>query len=247
VFEDALRRAVAEFVGAFALIFIGAGSIVTANSIHDPSLIGVAVAHGVTIAVMVSAVGHISGGHFNPAVTVGFLLTRRIKPALAVAYWIAQFGGAALAALLVRELLPRASSDAVHLGVPALGGGVDAGAGFALEAIFTFFLVWVVFATAVDPRGTFKSIAGLAIGLTITIDILFGGPLTGAAMNPARAFGPQLVGSHWSHAWVWYAGPVVGAAVAAATYELLYLRPARPEPVGPADSGVIEPRAGEPA
>jgi aquaporin Z len=247
VFEDALRRAVAEFVGAFALIFIGAGSIVTANSIHDPSLIGVAVAHGVTIAVMVSAVGHISGGHFNPAVTVGFLLTRRIKPALAVAYWIAQFGGAALAALLVRELLPRASSDAVHLGVPALGGGVDAGAGFALEAIFTFFLVWVVFATAVDPRGTFKSIAGLAIGLTITIDILFGGPLTGAAMNPARAFGPQLVGSHWSHAWVWYAGPVLGAAVAAATYELLYLRPARPEPVGPADSGVIEPRAGEPA
>jgi aquaporin Z len=245
--EDALRRAVAEFVGAFALIFIGVGSIVTANSIHDPSLIGVAIAHGVTIAVMVSAVGHISGGHFNPAVTVGFLITRRIKPALAVLYWLSQFGGAALAALLVRDLLPRASSDAVKLGVPALGGGVDAGAGFALEAIFTFFLVWVVFATAVDPRGTFKSIAGLAIGLTITLDILFGGPLTGAAMNPARAFGPQLVGSHWSHAWVWYAGPVLGAAVAAAMYELLYLRPARPEPVGPADSGVIEPRAGEPA
>jgi aquaporin Z len=247
MFEDALRRAVAEFVGAFALIFIGVGSIVTANSIHDPSLIGVAIAHGVTIAVMVSAVGHISGGHFNPAVTVGFLITRRIKPALAVLYWLAQLSGAALAALLVRELLPRASSDAVHLGVPALGGGVDAGAGFALEAIFTFFLVWVVFATAVDPRGTFKSIAGLAIGLTITIDILFGGPLTGAAMNPARAFGPELVGSHWSHAWVWYAGPVLGAVVAAAMYELLYLRPARPEPVGPADSGVIEPRAGEPA
>jgi MIP family channel proteins len=245
--EDALRRAVAEFVGAFALIFIGAGSIVTANSIHDPSLIGIAVAHGVTIAVMVSALGHISGGHFNPAITVGFLITRRIKPALAVLYWLAQFGGAALAALLVRDLLPRASSEAVHLGVPALGGGVDASAGFALEAIFTFFLVWVVFATAVDPRGTFKSIAGLAIGLTITIDILFGGPLTGAAMNPARAFGPQLVGSHWSHAWVWYAGPVLGAAVAATLYELLYLRPAKPEPVGPSDSGVIEPRAGEPA
>jgi len=245
--EDALRRAVAEFVGAFALIFIGAGSIVTANSIHDPSLIGVAIAHGVTIAVMVSALGHVSGGHFNPAITVGFLITRRIKPALAVLYWLSQFGGAALAALLVRDLLPRASSEAVHLGVPALGGGVDASAGFALEAIFTFFLVWVVFATAVDPRGTFKSIAGLAIGLTITIDILFGGPLTGAAMNPARAFGPQLVGSHWSHAWVWYAGPVLGAAVAAALYELLYLRPAKPEPVGAADSGVIEPRAGEPA
>jgi glycerol uptake facilitator-like aquaporin len=104
-----------------------------------------------------------------------------------------------------------------------------------------------VFATVVDPRGTFKSIAGLAIGLTITIDILFGGPLTGAAMNPARAFGPQLVGSYWSHAWVWYAGPILGASLAAVAYELLYLRPSRPEPVGSAASGVIEPRAGEPA
>ena len=232
--EDTLRRAAAEFVGAFALIFIGAGSIVTANGIHDPSLIGVAIAHGVTIAIMVSAVGHISGGHFNPAITFGFLITRRIKPALAVVYWLAQFGGAALAALLVRDLLPRASTEAVKLGVPALGGGVDAGAGFALEAIFTFFLVWAVFATAVDPRGAFKSIAGLAIGLTITIDILFGGPLTGAAMNPARAFGPQLVGNHWSDGWVWYAGPVLGASVAAALYELLYLRPARPEAGEPA-------------
>ena len=247
MFEDALRRGVAEFIGTFTLIFIGAGSIVAANAIHDPSLIGVAIAHGVAIAVMVSAVGHISGGHFNPAITVGFLVTRRIKPALALLYWLAQFGGAALAALLLRDLLPRASSDAVHLGVPALGGGVNASAGFGLEAILTFFLAWVVFASAVDPRGTFKSIAGLAIGLTITIDILFGGPYTGAAMNPARAFGPQLVGDHWSHAWVWYAGPVLGAAVAAAAYELLYLRPARPEPVGAAETGVIEPRAGEPA
>src|ERR1700736_3937205 len=247
MFEDALRRAVAEFVGAFALIFIGVGSIVTANSIHDPSLLGVAIAHGVTIAVMVSAVGHISGGHFNPAITVGFLITRRIKPALALVYWLAQFGGAALAALLVRDLLPRASSEAVNLGVPALGHGVDASAGFALEAIFTFFLVWVVFATAVDPRGSFKSIAGLAIGLTITIDILFGGPLTGAAMNPARAFGPQLVGSHWANAWVWYAGPVLGASAAAVLYELLYLRPRKLESVASAASGVLEPRAGEPS
>jgi aquaporin TIP len=247
MFEDPLRRAVAEFVGAFTLIFIGVGSIVTAEAIHDPSLIGVAIAHGVAIAVMVSALGHISGGHFNPAITFGFLITRRIKPAMAVLYWLAQLAGGALGALLVRDLLPRAASDAVHLGVPALGHGVDAGAGFVLEAIFTFFLVWVVFATAVDPRGTFKSIAGLAIGLTITIDILFGGPLTGAAMNPARAFGPQLVGDHWSHGWVWYAGPVVGAGVAALVYELLYLRPARPVPVGTAETGVLEPGAGESA
>ena len=159
---------------------------------------------------------------------------------------MAQFAGAAFAALLVRQLLPRATTEAVHLGVPALGGGVDAASGVALEAILTFFLAWVVFASAVDPRGTFKSIAGLAIGLTITIDILFGGPFTGAAMNPARAFGPQLVGNYWTNGWVWYVGPVLGATVAAALYELLYLRPARLEPVGSAESGVLEPRASEP-
>src|SRR5438045_4344730 len=213
--DDALRRGVAEFVGAFTLIFIGAGAAVAANQAHDPPLIGVGVANGIAIGVMVSAVGHISGGHFNPAITVGFLITRRIKPGLAVLYWVAQFGGAALAALLVRNLLPRASSEAVKLGVPALGHGVDASSGFLLEAIFTFFLVWVVFATAVDPRGTFKSIAGLAIGLAITMDIFAGGPLTGAAMNPSRAFGPQLAGGHWADGWVWYVGPVLGAVAAA--------------------------------
>jgi aquaporin Z len=233
-------------VGAFTLIFIGVGSIVAANQIHDPSLIGVALAHGLAIGVMVSAVGHISGAHFNPAITFGFLVTRRIKPRLALVYWIAQLAGATLAALLVQQLLPRASTEAVKLGVPAIGGGVDAGAAFGLEAILTFFLAWVVFATAVDSRGTFKSIAGLAIGLTITFDILFGGPFTGAAMNPARAFGPELIGDYWSNGWVWYAGPLLGATAAAVMYELLYLRPEPLAPVGSDASGVREPRASEP-
>jgi glycerol uptake facilitator-like aquaporin len=116
-----------------------------------------------------------------------------------------------------------------------------------MEAVLTFFLVFVVFATAADPRGTFKSIAGLAIGLTITMDILAGGPLTGAAMNPARAFGPELIQNAWTNAWVWYAGPLVGAAVAALAYEFLYLRPLAPEPVGPPATGLDEPRPGETA
>jgi aquaporin TIP len=247
VFEDALRRAVAEFIGAFTLIFIGAGAAVAANQIHDPTLIGVAIANGLAIGVMVSAMGHISGAHFNPAITFGFLITRRIKPALGVLYWVAQLAGAALAALLVHQLIPHATTEAVKLGVPAIGNGVDAASAFGLEAIMTFFLAWVVFASAVDERGTFKSIAGLAIGLTITIDVLFGGPFTGAAMNPARAFGPQLIGDYWSNAWVWYAGPIAGASVAALLYEFLYLRPARLEAVGSSDSGVLEPRAGETA
>jgi aquaporin TIP len=243
--EDPIRRAVAEFIGTFTLIFIGAGSIIAAGNIHDPSLIGIALAHGLAIAVMVSALGHISGGHFNPAVTFGFLITKRIEPKLGVLYWVAQLAGAATAALLLKALLPSAATDAVQLGVPATGHGVGAGAAFGLEAIGTFFLVLVVFASAVDPRGTFKAIAGLAIGLTITIDILFMGPYTGAAVNPARAFGPQLVGSHWANGWVWYAGPLLGATVAALLYEFLYLRPLAPEPVGSSDSGVLEPRASE--
>ncbi|HMD52622.1 MAG TPA: aquaporin [Solirubrobacteraceae bacterium] len=244
--EDSLRKGVAEFVGTFTLLFIGIGAIVAANQVHDPSLIGVALAHGLAIAVMVSALGHISGAHFNPAITFGLLVTRRIKPPVAVLYWCSQLAAAALAALLVRELIPSGQTEAVNLGVPAVGNGVSPGAAFGLEAVMTFFLAWVVFASAVDPRGTFKSIAGLAIGLTITMDILFGGPYSGAAMNPARAFGPQLVGDHWANGWVWYAGPLLGGLVAAVLYEVLYLR--GPELVGieSEDSGVREPRAGEP-
>ena len=242
-----LQRGVAEFVGAFSLIFVGAGSIATAGAIGDPSLVGVALAHGLVIAVMASAVGHISGAHFNPAVTLGFLVTGRMAPSLAGVYWVAQLLGAVLGALLLALVLPDALTDPVALGTPALGLGIGAGAAVVLEAILTFLLVWVIFATAADTRGTFKSIAGLAIGFTITLDILIGGPLTGAAMNPARAFGPELVSGEWSDFWVWYLGPLVGGAAAAIAYEALYLRPARPVPVGPPETGLEEPGPGETA
>jgi MIP family channel proteins len=240
--EDYVRRAAAEFVGAFALTFAGVGSIVAGGG-----LVGVALAHGLVIAVMASAVGHISGGHFNPAVTLGFLVVRRIELKMALAYWAAQFLGAVFAALILTGAVPDRLTDQVSLGAPLVGGGVGAGAAFLIEAILTFFLVWVIFATAVDPRGTFKSIAGLAIGLTITLDILFGGPFTGAAMNPSRAFGPQIVGGHWGDGWVWYLGPALGGIAAALAYEYLYLRPLRPVPVGPAETGVREPRPGDTA
>jgi aquaporin Z len=228
---------VAEFVGAFALTFVGAGAIAA-----GANLVGVAFAHGLVIAVMVSAVGHISGGHFNPAVTFGFLVTGRMALPLAVVYWVAQMVGAVFAALLLAWIFP---GDLV--GAPALGEGIGLGAAFIVEAILTFFLVWVIFATAADPRGTFTSIAGLAIGLTITLDVLMGGPLTGAAMNPSRAFGPQLVGGDWADGWIWYLGPLLGGAAAALLYDLLYLRPPRPEPVGPPETGLEEPRPGDAA
>ena len=244
--EDALRRAAAEFVGTFALVFVGAGSIMAGAAAEEPSLVAVALAHGLAIAVMVSAVGHISGGHFNPAVTLGFVVTRRIAPVLAAIYWVTQFAAAAVAALLLRSIFPEGVTDPTGLGVPQLNV-VGVGGGFALEVILTFFLVWVVFATAADPRGTFKAIAGLAIGLTITADILIAGPLTGAAMNPARAFGPQLVEGIWADGWIWYAGPLVGGALGALAYELLYLRVLAPTPVGTAESGLDEPRPGDTA
>ena len=259
---DPLRRGFAEFVGTFTLIFIGAGSIMTLTKLLEPAtngsaqalgvygsltLVSVALAHGLAIAVMVSAVGHISGGHFNPAITLGFFITRRLAPSLAVVYWSVQLLGATTAALLLRWFFSDSVRATTNLGAPGLAGGISVWQGVVIEGILTFFLVWVVFATAADPGGTFKSIAGLAIGLTITLDVLMGGPLTGAAMNPARAFGPELVSRHWTDAWVWYAGPLVGGAVAALAYEWLYLRPPAPLPVGPPETGVIEPRPGDTA
>jgi aquaporin TIP len=258
--HDPLRRGAAEFVGTFALIFIGAGSILTfgklfagafpqggALQVSGFGLVSVALAHGLAIGVMASAVGHISGAHFNPAVTLGFFVTRRIAPLLALTYWLAQFLGAVAAAGLLRWFFTQEERNVVQLGAPGLAGGVSQWQGFVIEIVLTFFLAWVIFATAADPGGTFKSIAGLAIGLTVTMDVLMGGPLTGAALNPARAFGPELVQHHWTKAWVWYAGPAAGAVLAALAYEWLYLRPLRPIPVGPPETGVIEPRPGETA
>src|SRR6266511_3473206 len=259
--HDPLRRGFAEFVGTFALIFIGAGSILALTTLFEPAinspqtqgvyegftLLGIALSHGLVIAVMASAVGHISGGHFNPAVTLGFVVTRRIAPSLALVYWSVQFLGATAAAGLLRWFFAENTRQLTNLGAPGLGGGVGQWQGRVTEIVLTFFLVWVIFATAVDPGGAFRSIAGLAIGLTITLDVLMGGPRTGAAMNPARAFGPELLQREWSDAWVWYAGPFAGGILAALAYEWLYLRPPRPLPVGPPETGVIEPRPGETA
>jgi aquaporin Z len=245
VLTDGLSRGAAEFVGAFALVFIGAGAILASAPSGEPGLVAIAFAYGLAVAVMVSAVGHISGGHFNPAITLGFLVTGRLKPLLAVVYWVAQFGGAIAAAGLLRWIFDDETEG--NLGAPLLSSSIQPEAGLLIEAILTFFLVWVVFATAADPRGTFKSIAGLAIGFAITMGVLMAGPLTGAAMNPARALGPELIANAWDDFWIWYVGPFAGAVIAAVAYELLYLRPPRPAVVGPPETGVEEPRPGDTA
>ena len=240
--RDYLRRGVAEFVGTFALIFVGAGGAVYARTSID-----LALANGLVIAVMVSAFGFISGGHFNPAVTLGFLVTRRIAPALAVVYWVVQFGGAALAALLLKWVLPSGTGDAVEprragarLGHRLRPGRRDRGGADVLPRLGGL-------RDRGRPARRVQADPGLAIGFTIAFDVLMAYGLTGGAMNPARAFGPQLVGDHWSHFWVWYVGPFAGAVIAASLYELLYLRPPARAPVGPPETGVEEPGAGEAA
>ena len=239
--ESFLRRGAAEFAGAFTLIFIGGGAGIVSG--HD--IVAVALANGLAIGIMVTNLGHISGGHFNPAITLGFLATRRITAPLAVAYWVSQLLGAVVAALTLRFLF---HMPALLGAVPSVQGGTFGnGRGFVLEMIMTGFLVWAVWATAVDPRGAFKAIAGLAIGLTITIDVFAGGPMTGAAMNPARAFGPELASNHWSSWWVYWLAPAAGALIAAFAYEYLYLRPPQPSVVGSPGSGVEEPRPGDAA
>lgn len=219
------QKAAAEFIGTLALIFIGAGSI-CADKFTDGGvgLVGIALAHGLTIAVMVSALGHVSGGHINPAVTFGAWVAKKIPTGEALVYWIAQLAGGTVGALLLTVVFDSSTRQAVSLGTPALASGVTPFQGTVFELVMTFFLVFVVFATAIDERGAFKAVGGFAIGMVITFDILAGGPLTGASMNPARSFGPALVANFWAAHWVYWIGPLAGGLLAGALYDRIFLR-----------------------
>ncbi len=240
---DAVLRMVAEFIGTFTFFFLAIGASISVAIAGEQSLLVVALAHGLILAIMVSALGHISGGHFNPAVTIGFLVTRRIAPLLAGMYIAAQLLASLAATGMIRWLWPGTFAKAAGYGAPALDPSLSSGQGLVMEALITFFLVLAVFATAADSRGAFRMIAGLAIGLTLTVDILAAGPLTGAMANPARAFGPEVIDGNWGNAWIWYVGPILGGAIAALLYELLYLRPLRPAPLEVPESGLEEPAA----
>ena len=226
------QKLIAEFIGTFALIFFGAGSICADQFLHNAGgigLLGIALAHGLAIGIMVTAFGHISGGHFNPAITIGFWVTRKMNTLDVVLYWIAQLAGAVAAAFLLRFVMNAtpALEDAwrnVALGTPELARDFTRLPAMILEAVMAFFLVLSVFATAVDEKGAFNKIAGFAIGLTITMGILTGGPLTGAAMNPARHFGPALAANHWANWPVYWVGPLAGGFLAGWLYDALYLK-----------------------
>lgn len=210
----AVRNFVAEALGVFVLVFAGVLAIYNLAS-AESGLLGIALAHGLAIMVMVAALGHVSGGHFNPAITLGLLLGRHIDLPGAVLYWVAQLLGGTVAALLIAGAFDTA---VVAGGTPVLAEGVAIWAGILLEAVATFVLVFVVYGTAVD-KGAPASVYPVAIGLSITAGILAIGPFTGAALNPARGFGPALVSGEWGGLATWLIGPLVGGLLAWAVHE----------------------------
>jgi aquaporin Z len=233
--RDSWRHFAAEFIGMFAFVFIGSGAIMTARMSQSPAaLVEVALAHGLTMAVMVSATMRISG-HINPAVTLGLLVVRRIEPMMAALYIVAQILGAIAAGYALKATFPEAVFIATRGGGQSIALDVTGGQAFLLEAVATFFLVFVIFGTVVDLRG--PKIGGLAIGFVIAADILAIGPLTGASMNPARSFGPAVASGVYEAQLLYWFAPITGAVVAALLYEFLFMRRGR-EPV---DHGELRP------
>ncbi len=237
---DSIRKLTCEFIGTFALTFIGAGAILTTTwTGGQPGIMGIAWAHGLALAIAVSATMNISGGHINPAVTAAMLVTRRIKPGAGLAYILAQCAGATVAGFSLASIFGgmtqsgvgitgRAAIEACKLGTPSFNPAtVSADTAVMVEILLTFLLLFAVFGTAVDFRA--PKIGGFGIGLTVTMDIFLGGAITGAAMNPARAIGTLIAGgtatsSLWSQHWVYWVGPVGGAILAAFIYEGLILK-----------------------
>ena len=227
------RALLAEIAGTFMFFVIGAGSVVTTVVAGSPptGLLTIALAHGLVLAIAVSAFGAISGGHFNPAVTFGLAIARKHPWSRVPTYWAAQLIGALLAGIVLRVFFEPflAAATATHLGTPTVNPALGPGLAIVIEAVLTLFLVWTVFGTAVSPNA--PKIAGFGIGLIVTADILVGGPLTGAAMNPARWFGPAVVSGYLDNWYVYWIGPLIGAALAGSSYRYVFGPPEeRPQP-----------------
>jgi MIP family channel proteins len=233
-------KLLAEFIGTFAFVFIGAGAAaVVGDGVGLPGIAAIAFAHGLTIMAFAFAYGSVSGAHMNPAVTVGVLAAGAMRAGDAAAYIVSQLLGGIVGALLLGAMLGGAATG---LGTPALAHNLAVGAtaltitpaaGFVIEAMLAFFLVTVVLGTAVAGRA--GSLAPLAIGMTVTLNIMMGGPLTGAAFNPARALGPMVATGNFTHVWLYMAAPIVGAIVAAILHTgLTRLAEDRPRVAAPA-------------
>jgi aquaporin NIP len=217
------RLLAAEFVGTFALVFAGCGAIMVDAKSGALGHVGVAISFGLVIMVMIYAVGHISGAHFNPAVTFAFALSRHFPWPRALGYWSAQLLGALVAAAILRGSL----GNIAHVGATLPSG--SQGQSFLWELVMTFFLMFVIMAVATDTRAVGEA-AAIAIGGTVGLDAMFGGPISGASMNPARSVGPGLVSGDLHALWLYIVAPLAGAALGALAYQLI-----RDEPTQPAD------------
>lgn len=216
---DGARKCVAEFIGTFGIVFFGCGSVVVTGG--SLGLVGIALTFGLIVGTMVASLGHVSGAHINPAVTFMALVTGRMKPPMAAAYVVSQMLGGIAAAGVLKGVADPANWQMVEGGTTTLS--VDVFAGLMIEFVLTFFLVLVIFGSAIDPRGS--KLGPAAIGAVVTLDILMGGPLTGASMNPARTFGPALLSGTWENHWVYWAGPLLGSVAAAFIYEKTVMLP----------------------
>lgn len=216
------QRAFVEAIGAFLLVFLGSGAIIASTSVSASSpLLLVALAHGIALAIAVTIAMNISGGHINPAVTIAMFVTRRIKSGEAAVYIVAQIIGALIGAAVLLSM-PTQIGAAAGWGVPNLAAGISVWQGIFLEALITFVLVIAVFGTAVDKRA--PKIAGFGVGLALFTGILVAGPFTGAAANPARALGPEIATMSFSHWYVYWIGPILGAVIAALLYDYFVIK-----------------------
>jgi MIP family channel proteins len=210
------RRSAAEGLAAFALVFAGCGAAITSAQFHNSfGTVGVAATFGLIIMAMIYATGHLSGAHINPAVTIAFSLTRHFPPREAVAYVCAQVAGATIAALALRAVWP---DKPANLG--ATVPSIATGSALVYETILTAILMFVIMAVATDSRAVGAG-AAIAIGGTVALDAIFGGPVTGASMNPARSFGPALASGDWTDFWIYIVGPLFGAAIGAFSYQVI--------------------------
>ncbi len=223
--EGTGRAAVSEFVGTFAIVFFAAGAVVATQG---ADLVAVAAAYGVAVAVMVSISAGVSGGVFNPALQLALWLTGSVGALRCAVLGGAQLLGAIAAGFAIKWMSPGPAFDAVNGGAPAVAAGFAVGRAVVVEALATFFLVWTYFAAIVDDRRPAPGVAGLVVGSVVGLDVLATWTLTGAAVNPARWFGPALAAGTWTDWWVWVAGPVAGAVIAAVAYWWVFLRNVEP-------------------
>jgi aquaporin NIP len=217
------RVLVAELIGTFALVFAGCGAVMVEAKTHQLGHVGVAISFGLVIMFGVYAVGHISGAHFNPAVTFAFALTRHFPWPRALAYWSAQVAGALMAAALLRASL----GNIAHVGATLPSG--SQGQSFLWEFVMSGFLMFVILAVATDTRAVGEA-AAIAVGGTIGLDAMFGGPISGASMNPARSFGPAVVSGDLHALWLYLLAPILGASLGGLAYQFV-----RGEQPGPAE------------